>query len=448
MSIEARETNPLNAPLLNGQNDKPDSTTKVDRAALQKTMLHHSSSALNTQNDRDEAVEMDEEGNLILINVGKLDSSSKAPAQIAAFTFLIYVVSGLIVGMHYEGWNFQTTVYFIVVTLTTVGYGDYTFQHMNSWFDAVFVLVGVVFVGAAFGVIADFLWTRAEDAQKASAESNDDNENTDSAPSASDIESDLAAIWSKMYRSLAELMAVLILGACVFVYLERNFGGDKHIGFDQAFYWASVTATTVGYGDVLPTCDASRIFATGFICVAFLYIANAMVFLGSMPMEIRKLQQQNRVLVQFGESLDADELKALLGCQTLKDLRCEQELDNRFITRTEFALWVLLQADVLDMGWLNKCFTIFDVGQNLNLTDYMRKRIASKRLAYLAFQNFKSFLSFLGDRGEAADRGRNLVRWLHICPSGARVLPWLENHWLVTMPHRNGFVSPLCQSII
>ena len=55
-----------------------------------KGKLHHEHT--NVDADRDEAVDVDDEGNLILINVGKLEDSSRAPAHIAAATFIIYVV--------------------------------------------------------------------------------------------------------------------------------------------------------------------------------------------------------------------------------------------------------------------------------------------------------------------------------------------------------------------
>eukprot|EP00400_MALV-I_sp_L67-5_P000955 gene955-1160_t len=299
---------------------------------------------------RDEAIRTDDEGNLLLINRDQLEQKSKWPLKVAIATFVIYVLMALYLGMLCEDWDFETSIYFAIVTLSTVGYGDYTLQHENRFCGALFVLVGVVFVSTAMGVIFDHV----------TAERAAEKELEDDTPTAADVHQEIQDLFDQARNSFIQLAIVVGVGTVGFYFLEVDVAHDYQTTISQAFYWASVTVTTVGYGDVVPKCDAARTFASLFICVAFLWVANALLFLGTMPLELRKLQQQNRVLVQFGDCLDADELQALLSCNVLKGIRAKARADANDVTRGEFALWVLLHANVLDKRWLNKCFCIFD----------------------------------------------------------------------------------------
>ena len=55
-----------------------------------------------------------------------------------------------------EGWSILDSLYFSVVTLTSIGYGDYT-PHTTLG-----KLVTIVFIGAGIGIIATFIGTVAD----------------------------------------------------------------------------------------------------------------------------------------------------------------------------------------------------------------------------------------------------------------------------------------------
>ena len=53
---------------------------------------------------------------------------------------------------HHEGWSFKEAVYFEIVTLTTVGYGDYVpVTDEGKLATCVLILLGIAFFGTAFG---------------------------------------------------------------------------------------------------------------------------------------------------------------------------------------------------------------------------------------------------------------------------------------------------------
>jgi voltage-gated potassium channel len=103
----------------------------------------------------------------------------------------------------------------------------------------------------------------------------------------------------------------LILASTVAVtYAERGHGGTID-GFGTALWWAIVTATTVGYGDVAPVTPAGRGIAVFVMCVGItlfgLFTANVATFLlqssgraddrkevtlGDIADQLRRLEEQ------------------------------------------------------------------------------------------------------------------------------------------------------------
>jgi voltage-gated potassium channel len=58
--------------------------------------------------------------------------------------------------------------------------------------------------------------------------------------------------------AISALLTILIVGTVVYRYLENWT-------WVQSFYFSVVTLTTVGYGDLHPTTDISRLFTAFFI---------------------------------------------------------------------------------------------------------------------------------------------------------------------------------------
>lgn len=82
---------------------------------------------------------------------------------------VVIVISWILIGMlvfHYlEDWTWAQCFYFSVVTLTTVGYGDFSpTTEVSRFFTAVYILVGVTIALGAFGVIGtNYLETKEAD---------------------------------------------------------------------------------------------------------------------------------------------------------------------------------------------------------------------------------------------------------------------------------------------
>ena len=78
--------------------------------------------------------------------------------------------------------------------------------------------------------------------------------------------------------------------------------------FVNAIYWGLVTGTTVGYGDVAPTTDGTKIFSVFFLVLAVITTANALSTLGDALMSNPSSDAVTNLLAK---KLDADFIMSL-----------------------------------------------------------------------------------------------------------------------------------------
>jgi voltage-gated potassium channel len=74
-----------------------------------------------------------------------------------------------------------------------------------------------------------------------------------------------AAVWSRRYElglTLAIACVVLLIGATALHWVEGDIQPDKFGSIPRAMWWAVVTLTTIGYGDVYPITVAGKIAAS------------------------------------------------------------------------------------------------------------------------------------------------------------------------------------------
>ncbi|CAE8736869.1 unnamed protein product, partial [Polarella glacialis] len=113
--------------------------------------------------------------------------------------------------------------------------------------------------------------------------------------------------------------------------------------------------------------------------------------LAAVPFEVRKLTNISKVLSQFGETLDAQELTALCESDEIRKLRNRSQIErfkyNPHVSRAEFILWQLQKQGKISDDDLIPCTHSFDaldadcsgVLNQRDIADYLHSSLYSPR---------------------------------------------------------------------
>ena len=186
------------------------------------------------------------------------------PAGVALALVIGYIALGVGVYTVATPWSFSEAVYFVAVTLSSVGYGDLTPESdAIKLFTAAYILLGVGILGTALGEVVSSLlnadatpagrvikWlSGAGGSDDAAASDNDGDDKTDAAEllfsGGGDAEGSLI-------KTLVAVALTIGVGSVAFLALEPSMSPV------DALYSSVVTVTTVGYGDFTPTGAGAR----------------------------------------------------------------------------------------------------------------------------------------------------------------------------------------------
>jgi hypothetical protein len=216
-----------------------------------------------------------------------LDALHRRPTFETLCVALTYVFLYCVIGGYYyhdvEGWTAIESVYFCMVTMSTVGYGDYSPSHDKSKiFTLVWIILGIVVVFATVAHAVNNLMAPVMREGRALLEQLFPQECVDID---GDGEADYKVprhpviYYSKgMVPSLLVNVTLQLCSAAVFVELEGWLFGD-------AMYHCVVTATTVGYGDLSIATDRGKMWACAHILLSVCLLGELIGSFGDLKSE-------------------------------------------------------------------------------------------------------------------------------------------------------------------
>jgi potassium channel subfamily K len=223
---------------------------------------------------------------------------------------LLYFAVGVSFYVTVEGWHVMDTIYYIIVTVTTVGYGDFAPEtDEGKIFTIFYMLFGLGYIGSVIGEAIQNVMDASEAAALARL---DDDPDDGEAPHL-----------QKILMSFAQFCLCLVVGMVFFALSEGEFG-DQVCGADlkdaagnscwkanpwvDGLYWSLITVTTVGYGDFSLLQRRSRIFSIFYILFCTVVLANAIQNVVEVMSEKKKEREWNSLKNQ---ELDTEMILAI-----------------------------------------------------------------------------------------------------------------------------------------
>ncbi|CAK9117806.1 unnamed protein product [Durusdinium trenchii] len=262
---------------------------------------------------------------------------------------LLYQLFAILFFTNVEGWTAVEAIYFSMVTMSTVGYGDLA---PTIWYSQLlgigFILVGIIVVFGQLGEVVGFVIEPFFDKMR---------EVLDRIWKPTEIEikegnkvlkkikvpaRPVIYFTKGLIGPLSILLLFQFLSAIIFVFVEP--------GWDlwTAWWYVMVTATTVGYGDF----SVSRTNNDGGLIWASLHILLSCSLLAALIGDISELKQERREqLIQ---------IKHYLKCHEPETLQALDKDGDQKLRKEEFVLGMLKKIGKLDKEDVQFIEAIFD----------------------------------------------------------------------------------------
>ncbi|XP_020520532.1 two-pore potassium channel 3 isoform X2 [Amborella trichopoda] len=179
-------------------------------------------------------------------------------------------------------------LYFCIVTMCTIGYGDITPQtDLTKLFACLFVLVGFGFIDILLSGMVSYVLDLQENLLLSNVRGR--RETGVARSYIVDVEKGRMRIRMKVALALGVVVLCIGVGTGVLHLIEQ-------LGWLDSFYLSVMSVTTVGYGDRAFTTLPGRLFASVWLLVSTLAVARAFLYLAEWRIDKRHRRVANWVL--------------------------------------------------------------------------------------------------------------------------------------------------------
>ncbi|KAG6510964.1 two pore potassium channel c-like [Zingiber officinale] len=282
----------------------------------------------------------------------------------AFFLLLAYLAFGVAVYTfnhhHFQGTETHPVVdalYFCIVTMCTIGYGDITpSTAFAKIFCVLFVIIGFGFVDILLSGTVSYVLdvqeslilsalNKIDDKKYTHQKNQDESQNGRSIAQnyIIDVKKGRMRIRMKVALALFVVLLCISLGTGVLRFVER-------LGWLDSFYLSVMSVTTVGYGDKAFKTLPGRLFASLWLLVSTLAVARAFLYLAEA-----RIHKRHRSIAQWVLSRD----------MTVSEFLAADMDNDGFVTKSEFVIYKLKEMEKVsdnDIKLICNQFDKIDVG--------------------------------------------------------------------------------------
>ncbi|XP_028752921.1 two-pore potassium channel 1-like [Neltuma alba] len=206
---------------------------------------------------------------------------------------IFYLVRHQIAGKKTVG--FLDALYFTIVTMTTVGYGDLVpNSDLTKLLACAFVFTGMALVGLILSKAADYLVEKQEVLLVKALHRKDKVGPTDILK-----EIEVNKTIYKFFVVLSLLLALIVTGTIFLVAVEK-------LDIIDAFYCVCSTITTLGYGDKSFSSEGGRVFAVFWILMGTICLGQLFLYIAELNTEKRQKEISKMVLTRRTTNADLE----------------------------------------------------------------------------------------------------------------------------------------------
>jgi hypothetical protein len=254
------------------------------------------------------------------------------------------------------------SVYFCISIFLTVGYGDISpsTSNLGMIFTVFFAVYGIIIMGIFLGVAGDYAVVRLQNRyEQVEAAARKKYLKTIDAKAAGDVpeieyedeydtKDPIYKFLNRFDPFLADLFVIAknqqFLMYTIFI-LGIPIGWKEGWSIFQGFYWLTITGTTIGFGDLTPQSEFSKIYSIVYIPVTVFLVGYFVENVAELYVDKRNDAAEeiflNKALTESSlETMDADN-------------------DNK-VTKVEFLTYVLKTLGKVEQSELDYILSIFE----------------------------------------------------------------------------------------